>query len=421
MTFSSKEALASRWYIMLACTLQLVSLITVGVCLGRLTSMIHVQDELECCASITWWGTINACEGPSTTFWIYYALRIITAAQSACVALRLTQPFDQLKKSRPGPPGCRESGRGPFNFEDIRATANTDPILLVVSLEVYLDAIDPVDNVPFMQYGQSIAYFVCVGGLLHWAFLLGWTCYQLWKSQLRGPDALLPLDKLRVQAQSKTLTPPSHSDIEMGRLGTDGGSDLQTAEPSRTTVDAYSGWVSRHATESSNRRGSPDETEPLLGHAEDNFAQRSAVSWGKKYGDCTLRYSRPSDTGCEPIKIAIIDAGIDDDDTFSLTNPGDLARLKEVRSWIHQPGVLPRRLSTRCAANVDEVSQNVSLLMRLTHHINASLFVALACRRRVRLTEAEAKLDQDRFAEVNCTLKVSQTRRLTRYRQCDML
>lgn len=217
MTFSSKEALASRWYVVLACVLQAVSMVTVGVSVGLLTRKTYGIDQPQCCAKIAWWGTISACDGPSTTFWVYYALRVVTAAQSASTALRLTQAFDQLKKTRSVARGLNAPKNAFLDFEALPATAHTDflrylahPILLFVSLKLYLDDVGPAETASIIQYGQAIAWLVCASGLLHWAFLLGRTCYMLWKVKLQGPNTLIPLDELRSMTQLGNLTHALH-------------------------------------------------------------------------------------------------------------------------------------------------------------------------------------------------------------------
>lgn len=203
MTLSSKTALASRWYVFLSSLMQLVSLV-----LMVSAAFLRVDTSLssECCTTISWWGNISSCHGPSTSTICYLVVRLTTWAHGTWLAVQQTAEFDLAKK---------EHDKSMFassydyrsRYEKLPATVFSvycnflaSALVACLGLEKLLENLDTGH---ISDWGQSAALITAIAGISHWVYVLyhEFPCLRKGYKLLGAPPNQVPsklFDKIKI-------------------------------------------------------------------------------------------------------------------------------------------------------------------------------------------------------------------------------
>ena len=177
-TLSSKDALASRWYVGFTLLGQSLAWAVVAYANHKLANSISPSAD-KCLSEIWMMSRMSASEIdlPLMSFKVYWYIHAVDLIYSGWLALRHTVHFDELEKID------RAQRRGPYGvfagpetgFDSLRATPFSNwlvftfhPIALIVALEFHMKN---VETSTWGDWGQMMPLTMLVLGGGHWLYL----------------------------------------------------------------------------------------------------------------------------------------------------------------------------------------------------------------------------------------------------------
>ena len=181
-TLSSKDVLASRWYVRLTIACVITAWVSVAVLGHRLKKPETYIEDSICCVRPSW--TYWAPGHRQCDFAMYLAIIFpyywyshgFDLAHTLWLAYYHTRVFDSLEKL-----DQRDDHRRPAHadvFSLLPASAFSawrssffHPFLVVIAIERHLAAVDQTNLAEWQAWGQSLTLCVCIGGLFHWFYV----------------------------------------------------------------------------------------------------------------------------------------------------------------------------------------------------------------------------------------------------------
>jgi ankyrin repeat protein len=100
MTFSGKQTLSSRIFVIANSVLQACTLGAIAITMSRVP---HFNPPAYSCApQIFWWGVIESGKPLPASFWLYFCLRLTSSLHNTWLALKFSTTFDMLEKAHRG-------------------------------------------------------------------------------------------------------------------------------------------------------------------------------------------------------------------------------------------------------------------------------------------------------------------------------
>ena len=179
-TLSSKDALASRWYVRLTIACVITAWVSVAVLGHGLKDMeSYIKDSICCVPMHEWPSGSRWCDFSmylAMMFPYYWYSHGLDLTHTLWLAYRHTTVFDSLEKL-----SKREDDQEPAdtNFSALLpATAFSawrgclcHPFLVIIAIERHLTAVDQTNLAEWQAWGQSLTLCVCIGGLFHWLYV----------------------------------------------------------------------------------------------------------------------------------------------------------------------------------------------------------------------------------------------------------
>lgn len=210
-TLSSKDALASRYYVWIAIAVQALAWAAVlhtDISVAALASNKKCTDSLDCMAD-RWMGIMINPGEQELTFRVYWIIHSYDLIQSSVLAACHTKRFDELEKLDREPPDltvCQDKTEIVYSRLPSTAFSNWAgfvlyPIMLIVAVEGHLSG-NRVDVGEFYEWGQSFAIITCACGVLHWLYvsipLLKYPLQRIWSGSWTAPkDPMHPTNAPR--------------------------------------------------------------------------------------------------------------------------------------------------------------------------------------------------------------------------------
>jgi hypothetical protein len=226
-TLSSKDALASRWYVRLKIVCEIAAWLSVLVFGHSLGNLGRYVEGSVCCMSTKEWFSETAngnldnysyllpdggreCDFPmrlATAFLYCWYSRGVDLAHTLWLAHHHMTVFDSLEKLNTAPDTRHDSTSSDI-FASIPATAFGNwmsyffhPLLVIIAIERHLTAVDQTKWAEWQAWGQSLTLVVCIGGLSHWfyvnrepiLYIFTWGYRGAWPST----QSMLPTDIVR--------------------------------------------------------------------------------------------------------------------------------------------------------------------------------------------------------------------------------
>jgi hypothetical protein len=181
---SSKDALASRWYIVLTAVVQCFVWIVVLIASTKLHNPSFYHSEDFCCLRETWMSSsFHAC-GPKIelrfTFLAYWITHIYDTVQSTMLAMQHMTLFDSLEKidrEHQNSGATDHSQEVPPLYSRLPSTVFSNwqgfvlyPLLVIMAIEGHINR-NSVLTPSSREWGQTFAIMACVCGLSHWLFV----------------------------------------------------------------------------------------------------------------------------------------------------------------------------------------------------------------------------------------------------------
>lgn len=197
-TLSSKDALASRWYVRLTVVCEIVAWLSIAVLGHGLKNLeSYTQGSICCIPSTT---DVKLYSGKTiplfsleegrhcdfamhlaTSFPYYWYSHGVDLVHTLWLAYQHTGVFDSLEKLNKCHPRQESVNVESANvniFASIPATAFSNwrslaihPLLVMIAVERHLVAVGQTNLAEWQSWGQSLTLVVCVGGLSHWMYV----------------------------------------------------------------------------------------------------------------------------------------------------------------------------------------------------------------------------------------------------------
>jgi len=210
-TLSSKDVLASRFYVWIAIAGQAIAWAAVLYTDIRFATSDHSSTMPAHCTEDMWFGFIMApgkqyAELPFRVYWISHAYDLI---QSSALALCHTKRFDELekidRKHQDSNPAQDDNQTG---YSRLPSTAFSNwrgfvlyPVFLVMAVENHLSW-NEINVGSFREWGQSFTIITCTCAIVHWVYvnlpLLKHPFTRIWQgSWVPLEDPILPTNIMR--------------------------------------------------------------------------------------------------------------------------------------------------------------------------------------------------------------------------------
>jgi hypothetical protein len=212
---SSKDALASRWYVLLTAVVQCFAWTVVLVASTRLEETSFFNAENPCCLRETWMssyfhtcGTGIQLRTGFLTYWISHAYDTV---QSLVLALLHTTMFDSLEKVDRKHQRDLETDPAHHHDDDhstlygrLPGTAFSNwqgfvlyPLLLIMTIEGHISR-NAIPTPSSRDWGQTFAITACVCGVSHWLYVQrkNWRHYLL-PHRSSSENPMRPVNEMR--------------------------------------------------------------------------------------------------------------------------------------------------------------------------------------------------------------------------------
>lgn len=130
IAISQKEALASRWWVVLNAVSQLAVQATLGTVMKSSFPLSSAQqDPCQTCARAIWWGVFDSCKAVPWTFWNYSKVRALLTLRSCAISLHHMHFFDLSERAAKGE---KQVDSVSWENQYLRIFTFTDPTKIVV-------------------------------------------------------------------------------------------------------------------------------------------------------------------------------------------------------------------------------------------------------------------------------------------------
>jgi len=213
-TLSSKDALASRWYVRLTIACVITAWVSVAVLgHGLKNTESYIKDSIYCVSmhnrSSCWPFETRYCDFSmylAMIFPYYWYSHGFDLAHTLWLAWHHTTIFDSLEKLSKKDDHLESANTKIFDSLPATAfstwrTSICHPFLVIIAIERHLAAVNQTNLAEWQAWGQSLTLCVCIGGLSHWfyvnrdltLYILTWGHYGAWPST----QFMLPTDIVR--------------------------------------------------------------------------------------------------------------------------------------------------------------------------------------------------------------------------------
>lgn len=169
MTLSSKDGLAARWYVWVVIFSQIIAWISIILVSTRFGKPSFYSTR--CCIRASWFSVLSSCNEHSASFKWYWYTHTVDYLSAAWIAARYTSVFDKLEKEQRTESEPAAYGRLPATAFSRWVGYCFYPVILVMSVEWHLSALELSSVSGWREWGQSMSLVACVGGVVHWLYV----------------------------------------------------------------------------------------------------------------------------------------------------------------------------------------------------------------------------------------------------------